>query len=67
MRARRFNVSLEPGEAIAKALDGDAPDASGRLVPGPYMVEKFPVRVEDEYIVVTMRPRGPRSATDAAP
>ena len=36
-RARQFQVTVEPGEALVK---------------GPYVAETFPVSVEEEYLVV---------------
>jgi 3-phenylpropionate/trans-cinnamate dioxygenase ferredoxin subunit len=39
MRARRFNVSVEPGEALVK---------------GPYVAETFTVSVEEEYLVIDL-------------
>jgi 3-phenylpropionate/trans-cinnamate dioxygenase ferredoxin subunit len=36
-RARQFQVTVEPGEKLAK---------------GPYVAETFPVSVEEEYVVV---------------
>jgi 3-phenylpropionate/trans-cinnamate dioxygenase ferredoxin subunit len=51
-RARLFPVGVESGEAVAEAL------ATGRAerVPGPYKAETVPVVVEDDYIVLAMRP-----------
>ena len=37
VRARQFNVSVAPGSA---------------LVEGPYVAERFPVSVEDDYVVL---------------
>jgi len=37
VRARQFAVSIAPG---------------ARVVEGPYMAETFPVRVEDDYVVI---------------
>ena len=45
---RRYEVSVEPGEAIAST--GDAP-VPGR-VPGPYVAETYPVSAEGRYLVV---------------
>jgi len=60
-RARRFPVSVEHGDVIAEATDDTQPG------PGPYVIERFPVSVEDDYLVVTMRPRGgTRAPTDAS-
>ncbi|MQA09897.1 MAG: Rieske 2Fe-2S domain-containing protein [Pseudonocardiaceae bacterium] len=51
---RSYQVSVEPGEALT-----DDPDLrmAGRA-PGPYVAETFPVRVEDEYVVVDTQPVG---------
>ena len=37
VRVKQFKVTVEPGEELAK---------------GPYVVETFPVSVEDDYLVV---------------
>jgi nitrite reductase/ring-hydroxylating ferredoxin subunit len=48
--ARRYDVNVLPGSALARADDGEMrPD--GR-VPGPYVAETVPVSVEDDYVVV---------------
>jgi nitrite reductase/ring-hydroxylating ferredoxin subunit len=39
IRARTYQVSVEPGEALAK---------------GPFVAETFPVTVEDQYILVEL-------------
>ena len=39
VKARTYNVSVEPGEALAK---------------GPFMAETVPVSVEQDYVVVTL-------------
>jgi nitrite reductase/ring-hydroxylating ferredoxin subunit len=62
-QARRFPVEVTHGDAIREELD--SADAAGR-VPGPYSAEVYPVDIEDDYVVVTMRPRKQRSPTDAA-
>ena len=51
-RARLFPVGVESGETIAAEL------AAGKVerVPGPYQAETVPVSVEDDYIVLSMRP-----------
>jgi len=60
-RARRFPVNVEHGDVIADAAD------SGKAGPGPYVIERFPVSIESDYLVVTMRPRvGARGPTDAS-
>ena len=48
LRVRRYEVSVEPGEAIATA--GEAP-VPGR-VPGPYVAETYPVSTEGQYLVI---------------
>lgn len=62
-RARRFPVEVTHGDVIAEEL---AATGESERVPGPYVAEVYPVEVEDDYIVVTLRPRTERSATDAA-
>lgn len=59
-------TSLTPDEYAAVAVDAQ-PDATGR-VPGPYQAETIQISVEDDYLVVNMRPkRPPRPARPAAP
>jgi nitrite reductase/ring-hydroxylating ferredoxin subunit len=58
---RSYAVSVEPGSV----LDGggsaaDVATASRDRVPGPYVAETFPVRVEEEYVVIDTRPNAPR-------
>ena len=48
LRVRRYEVSVEPGDALAAA--GDAP-VPGR-VPGPYVAETYPISAEGRYLVV---------------
>lgn len=52
MRARRYPVAVEHGEAI---VDGEADGPGGRRK-GPYVAEVIPISVEDDYLVLTMRP-----------
>lgn len=51
LRARRFPVGVEPGEAVAAYLE------TGGLerIEGPYRAETIPVSIEADYVVVTMR------------
>ena len=44
-RVRSYGVRLEPGRVLAA-------EAKAGLVPGPYQAETFPVRVEDDYVVM---------------
>jgi nitrite reductase/ring-hydroxylating ferredoxin subunit len=48
VRARRYPVDIEHGEAIAGSQ-------SGERQPGPYVAEVVPVAVEEDYVVLTMR------------
>ena len=54
---RSYDVSVEPGGSLGRgAADQDggghtARERGGR-VPGPYVAETFPVRVEEDYVVV---------------
>jgi 3-phenylpropionate/trans-cinnamate dioxygenase ferredoxin subunit len=51
-RARLFPVGVEKGEDVVAALDS----GSAERVPGPYQAEKVPVAVEEDYIVLSLRP-----------
>jgi nitrite reductase/ring-hydroxylating ferredoxin subunit len=53
-RARRVPVEVEHGTVIAEATR-----AAGGSVPGPYVAETFPVEVDEDYLVVTVRARPP--------
>ena len=48
LRVRRYEVSVEQGDALAP---GEVTPAPG-LVPGPYTAETFPVTTEGSYLVV---------------
>lgn len=63
-RARPFPVEVTAGQEIVGCLEQSDPE--GKPVPGPYIAEKYEVAVEDSYVVVTVRPRRRRAATDAA-
>jgi 3-phenylpropionate/trans-cinnamate dioxygenase ferredoxin subunit len=52
LRARPFNVGLEGGASLRAALES----GSAERVPGPYTAEAIPVAVEDEYLVLNLRP-----------
>lgn len=52
VRARQYPVQVESGEAVAHDLDTDQ---EGRVA-GPFRAEVIPVSLENDYIVVTMRP-----------
>jgi len=51
-RVRRYDVSVEHGDAVARDLDAGG---STQLVEGPYTLERFPVSVEADYLVVTLQ------------
>jgi nitrite reductase/ring-hydroxylating ferredoxin subunit len=44
---RSYPVSVERGDVLAAALEAPA-----EATPGPYVAETFPVRVEEEYVVL---------------
>jgi nitrite reductase/ring-hydroxylating ferredoxin subunit len=47
LRVRRYDVSVESGDALADAtIDGK--------VPGPYMAETYPVSTEGQFLVVEL-------------
>jgi nitrite reductase/ring-hydroxylating ferredoxin subunit len=47
LRVRRYDVSVEPGDALI-ATAAPAPD----MVPGPYVAETYPVSAEGQYLIV---------------
>jgi 3-phenylpropionate/trans-cinnamate dioxygenase ferredoxin subunit len=51
-KARLFPIGVENGERVTAAL------AEGRVtrVPGPYKAETVPVAVEEDYLVISLRP-----------
>jgi nitrite reductase/ring-hydroxylating ferredoxin subunit len=66
VRVRAYEVAVEPGEAVAGegalpaasivAIEGGGVRTSGLsgMRPGPYVVETYPVSVEDRYIVIEL-------------
>jgi nitrite reductase/ring-hydroxylating ferredoxin subunit len=46
-RVRAYDVSIQPGASLAGMME-----EAGPRVPGPYVAETFPVRVEEEYVVL---------------
>jgi 3-phenylpropionate/trans-cinnamate dioxygenase ferredoxin subunit len=62
-RARRYPVEVTHGDVIAERL---SQEGATERAPGPYVAEVYPVEIEDDYVVVTMRPRAERAPTDAA-
>jgi nitrite reductase/ring-hydroxylating ferredoxin subunit len=46
-RVRAYDVSVEPGGAVAEMIE-----EAGERTPGPYVAETFPVRVEEDYVVL---------------
>lgn len=62
LRARRFQVESQQGDALTDDLGGEAAER----VPGPYEAEVIPVSQEDEYIVITMGRKGGSASADAA-
>jgi len=47
LRVRRYDVRVEPGDALAAA----EPPMPGK-VPGPYVAETYPVTADGQYLVV---------------
>jgi|SRR5579862_5019604 len=50
-RVRHYPVEVENGAAIVNESGADI----GDRVPGPYVAEKVPVSISEDYLVVTMR------------
>jgi hypothetical protein len=60
-------VDLSGGAAWDRRLGGDGPVAiePGRtLVEGPYVAETFPIRVEDDYVVIDTQPPATTASAD---
>ena len=53
LRARAYEVHVEPGAAIVAEAESD-PDAPPGRVKGPYVAETYPVSEEGEYLVVDL-------------
>lgn len=52
LRVRQYQVSVEDGAA----LRGDTTDQGGEVrCAGPYVVESFPVSIEENYVVIHVR------------
>jgi nitrite reductase/ring-hydroxylating ferredoxin subunit len=49
LRVRRYDVSVEPGEALT-TIDAPLPGK----VPGPYVAETYPVVAEGQYLVIAV-------------
>lgn len=75
LRLRRFTVEVEPGSAVADQIScgdveatpeqyaklvGNGPWQADQLIPGPYTAETVEVVVEDDYLVVDLRPSNKR-------
>lgn len=69
VRTRPFQVDLEPGSQVRDSVDcgeasftppdrepGATPDTPSDRKPGPYQAETYDVGVEDEYVVLRLRP-----------
>jgi 3-phenylpropionate/trans-cinnamate dioxygenase ferredoxin subunit len=61
LRARPFPVGVEQGDAVARAIEA----GGAERVRGPYAAEMVPVAIEDEYLVLNLRPGPPRPAETA--
>ena len=61
LRALPFPVGVEGGEAVAASIER----GSAERVPGPYTAETLPISVEDDYLVVRLRPAAVLPANDA--
>jgi nitrite reductase/ring-hydroxylating ferredoxin subunit len=65
-RVRPYGIRVESGDVVAQELedgstdmsgwpDGELIDSTTRRVKGPYIAGVFPITVEDDYLVVSMR------------
>lgn len=63
LRAKSYEVGTSQGEAIDENYQGQA---VGDRAPGPYKADVIPVSREDDYIVITMRPKARETPAEAA-
>jgi nitrite reductase/ring-hydroxylating ferredoxin subunit len=54
-RVAPYTVAVEEGAALAGQLDSGSSRLAGDLAEGPYVAETFPICIEDDYLVVTLR------------
>jgi 3-phenylpropionate/trans-cinnamate dioxygenase ferredoxin subunit len=54
-RVRPYAVAVEAGDVVARDVGDGRAALAGDLTKGPYMAETFPVSVEDDYLVLTLR------------
>jgi nitrite reductase/ring-hydroxylating ferredoxin subunit len=54
-RVAPFTVAVEGGAVLAGQLRSGESRLAGELAEGPYIAETFPISVEDDYLVVTLR------------
>jgi 3-phenylpropionate/trans-cinnamate dioxygenase ferredoxin subunit len=54
-RVRPYAVTVQAGGAMLHDVDHRRSDVGGELAKGPYVAETFPISVEDDYVVVTLR------------
>lgn len=57
LRVRPFPVEVQDGGTVAMGSD---PQKEGGPLEGPYVVDVYPVSIEDSYVVVTMPNQKPR-------
>jgi len=60
-KGRLYPVEVESGEKVARELA----DHSAQWLPGPYVADVVQTSVEDDYVIVAMRPQVVRTETDA--
>lgn len=53
-RIRPYPVEVEHGETLVAELEEEQ-DTGTQLVPGPYIAERVPISVEDDYLVVVTK------------
>jgi 3-phenylpropionate/trans-cinnamate dioxygenase ferredoxin subunit len=54
-RARFFPIEVERGARIAPLMADDDAVNPSEITPGPYVAESFPISLERDYLVITMR------------
>ena len=57
MRVRKYDVDTAVGADVEATLRCESHGNDSELAKGPYIVESFPIDVEDDYLVVTIGSR----------
>lgn len=61
MRVRNYHVDTATGADLSASLDCSPIGTTDELEKGPYIVESFPIDIEDDYLVITLGSRNEKS------